>query len=305
MFNTNIPSLIAQHRLSQNTTAVNRSFERLASGYRINRSADDAAGLSIAQTLRGQTVSSQKALHNTQDGINMLQIVEGALNSITDNLQRMRELTVQAANDSNTQAQRDAIALEIRTLTEEIDRVSNATQFNGVKLLDGSNSSAGVAEIQIGPNSVVGTDTMDVSAALISSASDLAVANGGIGVIDSGGGLTFASLSDIYSNTLNTSPVLISASAAGSFLTDLDSALTRVNRQRATIGAMQNQMGMVVENLQRLIVNYQSSESKIRDLDIAEESANLAQNQVLQQASLSVLSQANLIPEQILTLLNQ
>ncbi len=300
--NTNVTALIAHRQLTVNSSNVQRSMERLASGYRINRAADDAAGKTISENLIGQIRGNQQALRNAQDGVSILQITEGSLSVVLDNLQRMRELSVQAANDTNSQDQRDAIALEIRRRAEDIDRISQGAQFNGINLLDGS---ATGALLQVGANSNIATDTIDITAGLASSRIDGNAPINGIGVIDSGGGTTFASLNDIFNLGTGTSPVLTTSASARGFLDDLDAAIGTVTDQLANIGSFQNQLESVIQNLQIAVENFQASNSRIKDLDIAAESSRLVQNQILQQASISVLAQANQIPQQTLQLLQQ
>jgi len=300
--NTNVTALIAHRQLMTNAGNVQRSMERLASGYRINRAADDAAGKTISENLTGQIRGNQKALQNAQDGVSILQIAEGSLSVVLDNLQRMRELTVQAANDTNSQAQRDAVALEIRRRAEDIDRIAQGSQFNGIYLLDGS---AAGALLQVGANSNLATDTIDITAALASTRIDANAPFNGIGVIDSSGGTTFASLTQIYDTATATSPVLTSGNAARSFLDDLDASIGAVTDQLANIGSFQNQLESVINNLQISVENFQASNSRIKDLDIASESSNLVKNQILQQSAISVLAQANQIPQLTLQLLQK
>ena len=299
VINTNVTSLIAQRRLSQNAENVQQSLTRLASGFRINRAADDAAGLTISENLIGQIRGSRKALQNSQDGISILQIAEGSLSVINRNLQRMRELTVQAANGTNSQQGRDAIALELRSLAENIDQISKATNFNGINLLDGSATNA---LLQIGPGSNLVTNTLDITTALTNAGIDSNTVPAGIGVID-GSAALFATLDDIYDFGLGTSPDLTSGDNARSMMNNLDTAIANVTSRLSIIGSLQNQLESITRNLQIAVENFSASNSRIRDLDIAEESAKLVQSQILEQASVSVLSQANSIPELTLQLL--
>ncbi len=307
--NTNVTSLIANRRLAQNSRAVQRSLERLASGFKINRAADDAAGLTISENLIGQVRGMKKALQNTQDGISVLQITEGALSVVLNDLQRMRELAVQAGNATNSQQQRNAIGQEIRSLTDDVNRIALATAFNGINLLDGSAlspPSAIAPVIQVGPGSNIATNTIDISNALVSAHGDAAPAIGGIGIYDTAGGTThFTSLNDIFNPATGVSTGLATTADARAFITDMDAAIGRLTAQMATIGSFQNQMESVTTNLQIAIENFSASNSRIRDLDVASESSTLTQNQILQQASVQVLSQANTIPQLALSLLQQ
>jgi flagellin len=283
--NTNVSSLISQRNLGNNTMNVQRSMERLSSGFRINHAGDDAAGLTISESLIGQIRGTQQAVRNANDGVSILQIAEGALTVIGDTLQRVRELTIQAANDTNSTTQRNAIEQEIQTRLNDLDRIAQATAFNGINLLDGS---AAGALLQIGANSTLATNTLDITTAL----ADAQTA--AIGIV--GGAATFANVAAIN---------ITSSAVARNFLDDVDTAIGAVTAQRSTIGALQNQLESVDQNLQLAVENFSSSNSRIRDLDMAEESANFTQSQILQQASVSILSQANQFPKLTLQLLQQ
>lgn len=279
--NTNVTSLIAQRNLYNNNTRVSKSLERLSSGYRINRAADDAAGLSISEGLRSQIRGTKQAVANAQDGINILQVAEGGLSVISENLQRIRELTVQAANDTYASAERDAIAQEVDARLDDIDRIAGSLRFNSITLLDGTASSF---TLQIGPNASAQTNsllvgnvlqTADVSALQISATQVTTGANG----------------------------YFSAHTACRNFLTTLDNAISIVNSRRSLIGAYQNRLESTVESLSITTENLSATESKIRDLDIAAESANMTKNQILQQSALSVLAQANQGPSMALQLL--
>ena len=329
--NTNVASLLAQNSLTINTQAVQQSMERLASGLRINHAGDDAAGLTISQNMEGQLVRMQQNTRNTQDGTSILQVADGALSTISDDLQRVRELTVQAANDVNTTQSRNAIAEEVKALMTDIDRIANGTQFNGINLLnnnlvpDPASGQYAVKSqyfpIQIGPNSTSQTNVIDIASALQSvttetntvtlGAPPLTIPVGGLGIFDGlgkagngpgGGTTTFDQISDIdFSATSAALPT--SNAIAQSFLTDIDSAISKVNAQRATVGSFENEMQSVNDNLSTSIENFSSSISSIRDDDVAAETANLTQHQILQQASVQVLAQSNQLPQMILGLL--
>ncbi|MDX2085711.1 MAG: flagellin [Candidatus Melainabacteria bacterium] len=278
--NTNVSSLNAQRYLSFNTSALGKSQEKLASGFRINRASDDAAGLQISETLRAQIRGSQKALDNVQDGINVLNIVDGAFNQITENMQRMRELVVQGANDTLATAQRDAIEEELDQLAADIDRIANGTQFNGVNLLTGSTTSF---RIQVGPNSTSTTNMINIATAANTNPLATATASA-LGVDD-------ASIS------------VASNASALQTLSGIDGALSTLNTRRATAGALTNRLQGAANNLAIGIENLSASESRIRNVDVAKESAELVRNQILQQASATILSQANQSPQLALSLL--
>jgi flagellin len=281
VINTNVGSLTAQRYLSNNTTALQDSMAKLASGFRINKAGDDAAGLQLSEKLRAQIRGTQKAMDNTQDGINVLNIADGALQTITDNLQRVRELAVQAGNDTYNSAQRSAMGGEIIQLLSDIDRISKSSKFNGVDLL--SSSSPATFILQVGANSVSGVDTIDIHSAMgDSSASTLGVT-----------GWTGSSLTSS----------LTSGDAARSLLGQIDTALDTVNSKRGNLGAFVNRLQGAINNLSIGTENLSSSESRIRNVDVAAESAKLSQAQILQQAANTILAQANQTPQLALSLL--
>ena len=281
IINTNIPALIAQRNLRQNTINLNQSLEKLASGYKINRAADDAAGLSISESLRGQIRGTQKAVANAQDGVNILQIAEGALSVISENLQRMRELTVQAANDTNSSSERRAIALEVQARIDDIDRIAKTTKGNNVNLLDGT---ASRFRIQIGANSSITNDTLLIGDVFKNSTP----VSLGITTTITAAGATGA---------------FVNGTSARSFLNQIDAAINNVFMKRSALGAYQNRLESTVQSLSIAIENLQASESRIRNVDIASETAILTRNQILQQASTSILAQANQTPSLAMQLL--
>ena len=274
VINTNVASLNSQRYLSNNTGALSKTMEKLSSGYRINRAGDDAAGLQVSEKLRAQIRGSQKALDNVQDGLNMLNIADGTYQAITDSVQRMRELAVQAANDTYSTAQRSALQIEYDSLTSGIIQMAEAAQFNGIHLL----SSASPAELmlQITANEGNDADQLDIKSALINVvdiASDLSV-----GALDS-------------------------HDSAQSAIAALDAALDDLNGARGRLGAFTNRLEYTAQNLATNIENTSASESRLRNVDVAMESSNLARNQILQQASQAMLSQANQAPQLALQLL--
>jgi flagellin len=276
--NTNVSSINAQRNLESNTKAYNTSLERLASGFRINRSADDAAGLQISETLRTQIRGSKKAQENAQDGINVLNIADGAQGVVQDNLQRVRELTVQAANDTLATAQRSAIATEINARRDDIDRIASSTKFNGVSLA--SSSAPTSFKIQLGPNSSSTNDSIDV----VSGLGSISTSSGGLNV-----------------TTANVS----TATAAQAYLDVVDTGLANLNTKRAALGSLSNRLETAIQGLSVNIENLSSSESRIRNVDVASESAALTRNQILQQAATSILGQANQAPQLALSLIGR
>ena len=245
-----------------------KTSEKLASGYRINRAGDDAAGLSISEKMRYQIKGLNKASANAQDGISAIQTAEGALNEAHSILQRMNELATQAANDTNTSVDRTAIQSEIDQLTSEIDRIRSTTQFNTQNLLDGSFT---------GKNLQVG--------ALASQNISISVSN--------------MEASAIGVNSLSVS----SYDAAGSAMTAIQSAIDLVSTQRSELGALQNRLEHTIANLDNVAENTQAAESRIRDTDMADEMVEFSKNQILAQAGQSMLAQANQSTQGVLSLL--
>lgn len=266
--NTNIAALNAYRNLSGTQSAMNTSLERLSSGLRINRAADDAAGLAISEKLRSQVNGLNQAQANAQDGISLIQTAEGALNEVHSILQRMRTLAVQSASDTNTASDRAQIQKEVTALITEIDGISTRTEFNTQKLLDGSFTAK---VLQIGANS---GQTMTV----------------GIGTM-SATGLT------VNAVTLGSQTVAVAA------LASLDAAIEAVSSQRAALGALQNRLQHTVANLGVSAENLAASESRIRDADMAREMTQFTRSQILQQAGVSMLAQANQAPQSVLKLL--
>ncbi len=278
--NTNVMSLNAQRSLNQNTSRLNKSLERLSSGYRINRSGDDAAGLQISETLRSQIRGSKKALDNTMDGLNLLNIVDGAYQTIQNNLQRIRELSVQGANDTYATSQRTAITQEIDALRADIDRIANSTQFNGVDLLTSAATLPASYFIQVGANTTVNDEI-----SLLAAMGDTTTVTGLNGLSAAAG--------QFVSNT-----------AVQTYIGNVDAALDALNTRRSTLGSMINRLESVTSNLNINIENLSASESRIRNVDVASESAAMIQGQILQQASVSILSQANQVPQMALQLIS-
>jgi flagellin len=279
--NTNVPSLIAQRNLLNNSNKVSKSLEKLSSGLRINRAADDAAGLSISETLRTQVRGNRQAVANAQDGVNILQVAEGGLSVISENLQRIRELTVQAANDTNATNERRAIAREVRQRSDDITRIAMTLKFNTITLLDGS---ASQTTLQVGANSDYNTNALNIGSVLQNSKVTA------LGV----------TTTDI---TVTTGGYYLDGTAARGFLSTVDTSIQRLNEIRGEIGALQNRLDSTIESLSVAMENITAAESRIRDLDVANETANLTRSQILQQAALGVLAQANQTPTLALSLL--
>ena len=271
--NTNVGAMNAQRYLGNNTNALGRSMEKLASGYRINRAGDDAAGLQVSEKLRAQMRGSQKALDNVQDGINMLNIADGTMQSITDAVQRMRELAVQAANDTYSTAQRSAMQTEYDSLVSGVTQMAEAAEFNGIKLLASAPSEL---KLQLTANEGGTADDLDIISGLLN-------------------------ISDITSGISGGS--LSAHDSAQSAIATLDTALDDINAARGRLGAFTNRLEYAAQNLATNIENTSASESRVRNVDVAQESSTLARNQILQQASSSMLAQANQSPQIALNLL--
>lgn len=285
--NTNLAALNAYRNLTATNNALSKSLERLSSGFRINRASDDAAGLAISEKMRGQMRGLAQAQRNAQDGISLIQTAEGALNETHAILQRMRELAVQAANDTNTLVDRRQIQKEINQLIEEIDRIANTTQFNTRNLLNGSLAATAKALVfMIGANSgqtiKLNINTMKAAA---------------LGATNNVGGLKVTN-----PDTASTGGVL-TASAAQQAVTTLDLAITEVSGERAKLGAVQNRLEHTIANLGTAQENLTAAESRIRDLDMAQEMMSFTRNQILSQAGTAMLAQANAVPQTILQLL--
>ncbi|GAA0857145.1 flagellin [Aliiglaciecola litoralis] len=268
--NTNVSSLNAQRQLFSSGQALSTSFERLSSGFRINRAADDAAGLQISDRLTTQVQGLNQAVRNANDAISLTQTAEGALGEVTNSLQRIRTLAVQSQNGINTSADRLALQKEVSALKTEISRISTDSQFAGVDILTGSFSAA----FLVGAN---GGQTISVNLSR----------SGGYG----SSGLNIGSLT-----------VATIAGASGA-LTSIDQAISTVGAARADLGALQNRFQSTIRNLSNISENISGARSRIRDTDFATETAELTKNQIIQQASLSVLSQANQRPQSALSLL--
>jgi len=273
--NNNLSALNTHSRLTAATEAQGKSLQKLSSGLRINRAGDDAAGLAISEKMRGQIKGLNQASRNAQDAISMIQTAEGALNETHSVLQRMRELTVQAANDTNTTEDRVQIQLEITDLIDEIDWIVGVIQFNGQNLLDGTGGSTGTFTFQIGAND---TQSLDVTFANMDSSTGLSV------------------------DAINVGTAADSATISG-YLTTLDTAIELVSNERSQLGAKQNRLEHTINNLGTASENLTAAESRIRDVDMAKEMMEFTKNNILTQASTSMLAQANQQPQAVLQLL--
>ena len=257
---------------------LQKSMSRLSSGLRITSASDDAAGLAISESLRAQVRSLQQASRNAGDGVSLLQTAEGALNEVSGVLIRMRELATQSSNGTLTATQRGSLHKEFSQLRSEIDRIGDSTEFNGRKLLDGS-ASSGVS-FQVGLNNDAGSKL---------TASIASAKSGSIG-----SAATTARLDD---QSISTS------AGAQTSLAVIDDAINDISTSRGNLGSMMNRLGSTMANLATAVENLSAANSRIRDVDVAEETAALTRNQILSQAGVSVLAQANQIPSMAMTLL--
>ena len=269
--NSNIASINAQRSLGQTTERLQANFRRLSTGLRISTAADDAAGLAISERFRAQIRSTNQAIRNAQDGISLTQTGEGALNEVSNILIRMRELAIQASNGTVSGQDRDTLNQEFADLVNEIDRIAESTTFNGVRLLDGTGSTL---TFQVGTGVEAGIDTIQLST------------------------------SDTLASTLGLSSLDIGASGAPSIAINLvDQAINSVSQIRGRLGAVQNRLTSTIANLQIQVENTSAAESRIRDVDVAIETAQLTRNSILQQSAISILAQANMQPQAALQLL--
>ena len=277
--NTNTTSLGVQKNLNRATDALSTSMQRLSSGLKINSAKDDAAGLQIATRMAAQIRGGTQAIQNANDGISVAQTAEGALQASTDILQRMRELAVKARNGTNSTADQTATNSEFAQMSDEITRISASTNLNGKNLLDGS---AGTMQLQVGAN----TGSANRIDLVLSSKFDAVSLSVGSGTVV----LTGASSATLSANIDNA-------------ITAIDAALASINATRANLGASQNRLTSTISNLQNIVENTTAAQGRVQDTDFAAETANLTKQQTLQQASTSVLAQANQLPSAVLKLL--
>ncbi|WP_027015757.1 flagellin domain-containing protein [Comamonas composti] len=279
--NTNLQSLNAQRNLSTSQSSLSTTMQRLSSGLRVNSAKDDAAGLAIAERMNAQVRGMNVAVRNANDGVSMAQTAEGALSKVTDALQRMRELAVQARNGTNGAKDQVSLNKEFAELGKEISRVVSGADFNGKKIL-GADATA--ITFQVGANTTTNDVITVTTSNLSTDATITAVTGASIGPADA----TAAALD---------------ASALGTVIGNLDAALDKVNTERAMLGATQNRFEAVVSNLQVASENTAAARSRIMDADFAAETANLSRTQILQQAGTAMVAQANQLPQGVLALL--
>jgi flagellin len=287
--NTNVNATVAQNALVRNERQMNTAMERLSTGQRINGAKDDAAGLAISSRMTSQIRGLEVGVRNANDAISMIQTADGALVEVTNMLQRMRELALQSANGTTTESDRNYLNKEYQNLQSEIERIADATEFNGKVILHGDAAAAGDSsvEFQVGANGgqTIAVDFGDISA----SAGNTVFENLSAGATT--GGFISAQTTASAIDTANTA------------VTAIDSAITSVNSQRATFGAAINQLTYAIDNLSSVKVNAEASRSRILDTDYATETSELARTQIIQQAGTAMLAQANQLPQTVLSLL--
>lgn len=297
--NTNVSSINAQRQLSNSGNALDTAFQRLSSGLRINSAKDDAAGMQISSRLTGQINGLTQGNRNANDGISLAQTAEGALDEMTSMYQRMRTLAAQASNGSNTDADRAALQLEARELGEEINRISDDTTFGGTSLLDGSYS----AEFQVGA---------DANQVISMTMTSIANATGGTTSVNSFAVSDLAAVASTVTNQsagadtafVNASSIsFTSAGEAQDVLAAVDAMIGAIDAKRAELGATQNRFSSTIRNQSNIMENLSAARARIQDADFASETAALTKAQILQQASTSILSQANQRPQTALSLL--
>lgn len=269
----NLTAANTNRQLGITTNGLQKSTEKLSSGYKINRAADDAAGLSISEKMRNQIRGLNKASDNAQDGISLVQTAEGALNEVHSMLQRMSELAVQAANGTNATTDRTALNDEVQQLKTEIQRVGSTTQFNKMNILDGGFSAGTKKALQVGANA---NQTISIA---------------------------ISALKVVVGSSLEDTLKISTATSAQSAITTVQSSIEKLSTLRSKLGAVQNRLEHTVANLDNISENTQSAESRIRDTDMAEEMVQYSKNNILQQAGQSMLAQANQANQGVLSLL--
>ena len=268
----NVEAQNAHRQLQATNTAISRTMERLSSGLRINRAADDAAGLAVSEEMRTQIRGMRVAARNALDGVSMVQVADGALGGVNDMLQRVRDLAVQAANGTLTDLQRNNLDREVQSILSEVARVAADTEFNGIKILSGSVATAASAvTLQVGAN---------------------------------GSQVIAFTIGTMSAENLGVSGLAVStAASATAAIASIDAAIRTVNSQRAQMGAIQNRLEQTISRLDLTSENLQAAESRIRDADMAAEMIQFTRNQILQQSGTAMLAQANQAPQSVLQLL--
>jgi len=282
--NTNVNASVAQNALTRNERSMNTAMERLSTGQRINSAADDAAGLAISSRMTSQIRGLETGIRNANDAISMIATADGALVEVSNMLQRMRELALQASNGTTTEADRNYLNAEYANLISEIDRIAQNTQWNGMDLLNHTTTASSTFAYQVGAN---GGQTITVDFGDFNN-------TGASGVMQD-----LASAHGFISAQTSASAI----STATDAVTEIDNVITSVNSQRATFGAKINQLTYAVDNLSNVKVNSEAARSRVLDTDYARETSELARTQIIQQAGTAMLAQANQLPQTVLSLL--
>ncbi|MCX5985482.1 MAG: flagellin [Chloroflexi bacterium] len=275
--NYNYESVASQRNLSASQSSYGRAIEQLSSGLRINKAADDAAGLAVSEKLKNQVRGLNQAQRNAQDGISLLQTAEGALNETHSLLARMRELAVQSANDTLSNSDRVHIQDEVNQLLSEVDRIANSTQFNKINLLDGS---ASAVKLHVGANKETGVFDNEVSVSL-----------------------SATNTTTLAISTLGSTASMTTQSGANNAISTLDTAIETISTARGKLGANQNRLDHMIESLGVATENAGAANSRIRDADVAQSVSEMVRSQILQQSTMAVLAQANQAPQMALQLL--
>ncbi len=281
IINHNLAAMNTYNQMGANQLNASKNMEKLSSGLRINRAGDDAAGLSISEKMRGQIRGLEQASRNSQDGISLLQTAEGGLNESHAILQRMRELAVQASNDTNNVDDRKALQTEANQLAKELNRITTNTEFNTESLLDGTSTGSGAFNFQVGANQ---DQTISITISNMTGST----------------GLSVATADDETADAIDISSTNAVATAA---ITTIDTAITLVSEERSKLGAVQNRLEHSINNLGTTAQNLTAAESRIRDVDMAKEMMDFTKNNILNQASQAMLAQANQSPSAVLQLL--
>ena len=280
--NTNVNATVAQNALVKNERSMNTAMERLSTGKRINGASDDAAGLAISARMTSQIKGLEASVKNANDAISMIKVADGAMVEVGNMLQRMRELTVQAGNGTITTADRSYLSSEYVNLVAEIERIADNTQWNGTNILNQASTASSTFAYQVGAN---GGQTISVNFGAIDQTSGSAFAV----FAGSGANIAFAQVSAVAN--------------ASQVLGHIDAAITELNEQRATFGAAVNQLTYAIDNLSNVKVNSEAARSRIEDTDYASETSELARTQIIHQAGVAMLAQANQLPQTVLALL--
>jgi len=291
VINTNTAAAVTANALTKNERAMSQAMERLSTGQRINSASDDAAGLAIASRMTSQVNGLNMAVRNANDAISLVQTADGALSEVTNMLQRMRELAVQAASGTMSTTDQAALSTEFEALTLGIDAIADNTQWNGTQLLDAT-SNSGAFSFQVGANA---SQTISVTIR------DFTTDGGSTGVMEN---LDDATTTDFEDDDLDLDAIAItSASEATDAITELSNAITRVDTERATLGSVISRLEYAADNLSNVSQNTSASRSRILDADYASETTELARTQIIQQAGTAMLSQANQQAQSVLALL--